>query len=40
MNYYTAKRMAMLLSNVVRQHEQRFGELKLNAGERGSHVQG
>lgn len=40
MNYYTAKRMAMLLSNVVRQHEQRFGELKLNAAERGEQPQG
>lgn len=40
MNYYTAKRMAMLLSNVVRQHEQRFGELKLNAAERGEQPAG
>lgn len=34
MNYYTAKRLAMLLSNTVRQYEQQFGELKLNAAER------
>ncbi len=34
MNYYTAKRLAMLLSNVVRQHEQRFGELKMSIAER------
>jgi hypothetical protein len=34
MNYYTAKRLAMLLSNVVRQYEQQFGELKLNAADR------
>lgn len=35
MNYYSAKRLAMMLSQVVRQHEQQFGELKLNAAERG-----
>ncbi len=34
MNYYTAKRLAIMLSQLVRQHEQRFGELKLNAAER------
>lgn len=34
MNYYTAKRLAMLLGNVVRQHEQRFGELKMSIAER------
>jgi hypothetical protein len=34
MNYYTAKRLAMMLSQVVRQHEERYGELKLNAAER------
>lgn len=34
MNYYTAKRLAMTLSNLVRRHEERFGELKLNANER------
>jgi hypothetical protein len=36
MNYYTAKRLAMTLSDIVRQHEQQFGELKLNAAERRS----
>lgn len=34
MNYYTAKRLAVVLGQVVRQHEERFGELKLNASER------
>jgi hypothetical protein len=34
MNYYTAKRLAMMLSQVVRQHEERYGELKLNAADR------
>ncbi len=34
MNYYTAKRLAIMLSQVVRQHEEQFGELKLNAADR------
>jgi hypothetical protein len=34
LNYYTAKRLAMVLGNLVRQHEQRFGELKLDVAER------
>jgi hypothetical protein len=34
MNYYTAKRLAMTLGQIVRRHEQQFGELKLNAAER------
>jgi hypothetical protein len=34
MNYYTAKRLAIMLSQTVRQHEEQFGELKLNAAER------
>ncbi len=34
MNYYTAKRLAMTMSQIVRQYEQRFGELKLNVNER------
>ncbi|MCC7204369.1 MAG: DUF3467 domain-containing protein [Phycisphaeraceae bacterium] len=34
MNYYTAKRLALLLGQVVTRHEERFGELKLNAAER------
>ena len=34
LNYYTAKRLAMMLSQTVRAHEQRFGELKLNVEDR------
>jgi len=34
MNYYTAKRLALTLGQVVRQYEQRFGELKLDAADR------
>jgi hypothetical protein len=34
MNYFTAKRLAVLLGNIVRQYEKGFGELKLNAAER------
>lgn len=34
MNYYTAKRVALTLGKAVRQYEQRFGELKLDANER------
>lgn len=31
MNYNTTKRLAILLAQIVRRHEDRFGELKLNA---------
>jgi len=34
MNYYTAKRLAISLSQVVRRHEERFGEVKLNVADR------
>ena len=34
LNYTTAKRLALLLSQAVRQHEERFGEIKLNTAER------
>lgn len=34
MNYYTTKRLALVLGQVVRRYEERFGELKLNAAER------
>ena len=34
LNYYTAKRLVMVLGGLVRQHEQRFGELKLDVAER------
>ena len=36
MNYYTAKRLAVLLGNIVRQYEKGFGELKLNAADRSA----
>ncbi len=34
LNYYTAKRLALTLGQIVRRHEEQFGELKLNAAER------
>jgi hypothetical protein len=34
LNYYTAKRLAMSLGQMIRQYEHQFGELKLNAAER------
>ena len=34
MNPYTAKRLAITLGNYVRDHEEKFGELKLNAADR------
>lgn len=34
LNYYTAKRLAISLGQLVRNYEQRFGELKLNAADR------
>ncbi|MCC5828595.1 MAG: DUF3467 domain-containing protein [Phycisphaeraceae bacterium] len=34
LNYYTAKRLAMVLGQIVSRHEQQFGELKLNVNER------
>ncbi|NQZ68596.1 MAG: DUF3467 domain-containing protein [Lentisphaeria bacterium] len=34
MNYYTAKRLAISLSQVVGQYEEQFGEIKLNAADR------
>ncbi|MHC4558435.1 MAG: DUF3467 domain-containing protein [Planctomycetota bacterium] len=36
MNYYSAKRLAITLSQIVRRHEQQFGELELNAAKRRS----
>lgn len=36
MNYYTAKRLAITLSQAIRQHESRFGELKLDIAERAN----
>ena len=34
LNYYTAKRLALSLGQLVRGYEEKFGELKLNAAER------
>jgi hypothetical protein len=34
LNYYTAKRLAITLGQLVRRHEERFGELQLNAADR------
>ena len=34
MNYYSAKRLALTLSQMVHQHEQQFGELQLDASKR------
>ena len=34
MNYTTAKRLAVSLGQIIQRHEQQFGELKLNPGQR------
>ena len=34
LNYFTAKRLAMMLSQAVHGYENRFGEIKLNANDR------
>ena len=34
LNYYTAKRLALSLGQIVRGYEEKFGELKLNVAER------
>ena len=34
MNLYTAKRLAMTLGQVIRRHEESFGELELDANKR------
>ena len=34
LNYYTAKRLALSLGQLVRGYEEKFGELKLNAADR------
>jgi len=34
MNYYSAKRLAMTLSQVVRRHEDQFGELEMDVTKR------
>jgi len=34
LNHFTAKRLAIMLSQLVRQHEQQFGDLELDVGKR------
>ena len=34
MNYYTAKRLALSLGQIIRRHEEQFGELQLNVAQR------
>jgi len=34
LNYYTAKRLAITLGQLIRRYEDQFGELKLNVSER------
>ena len=34
MNYYTAKRLALTLSQLIRRHEEQFGELELDVNKR------
>ncbi len=34
LNYYTAKRLAITLSQLIRRHEDQFGELKLDVAKR------
>jgi hypothetical protein len=34
MNYYTAKRLALTLGQLIRRHEEQFGELELDVAKR------
>ncbi|MCE5326447.1 MAG: DUF3467 domain-containing protein [Planctomycetaceae bacterium] len=34
MNYFSAKRLAMALSQIIRRYEDQFGEIELDAGKR------
>lgn len=34
MNYYSAKRLAITLSQLIRRHEEQFGELEMDAAKR------
>lgn len=36
LNYYTAKRLAITLGQIIRRYEDQFGELKLNVSERAT----
>jgi hypothetical protein len=34
MNYYSAKRLAITLSQLIRRHEEQFGELEMDVNKR------
>ena len=38
MNYYSAKRLAITLSQLIRRHEQQFGELEMDVAKRAGHA--
>jgi hypothetical protein len=40
LNYYSAKRLAMTLTQLVRRHEQNFGELELDVAKRRTDAPG
>ncbi len=40
MNYFTAKRLAITLSQAIRRHESQFGEIKLDVNERARGANG
>lgn len=40
MNYYSAKRLAMMLGQLVRRHEEQFGELEMDVSKRGKDGKG
>jgi hypothetical protein len=40
MSYFSAKRLAMVLGQIVRRYEQQFGEIELNAAKRRASRQG
>lgn len=40
LNPFAAKRLAMLLSNVIRQYEERYGEISLESSDRTQETQG
>ena len=37
MNYYSAKRLAITLSQLIRRHEDQFGELEMDVSKRAKH---
>ncbi len=38
LNYYSAKRLAITLSQLIRRHEEQFGELELDVSKRGKNT--